>query len=112
MQSEKAFRLGLKPHKSFAMRKEHDFLGELELQDHLYYGVQTHRALQNFNITGIAISQEPLFIKAMALVKKAAAPLERSPRTSETSPDIFIIHPTNGIFKIVSLLNHFISILR
>jgi len=73
MQSEKAFRLGLKPHKSFIMRKEHDFLGELELQDHLYYGVQTHRALQNFNITGIAISQEPLFIKAMALVKKAAA---------------------------------------
>ena len=30
------------------MRKEHDFLGELEVADELYYGVQTIRALENF----------------------------------------------------------------
>ena len=34
------------------MRKEHDFLGELEVADELYYGVQTIRALENFHITG------------------------------------------------------------
>ena len=28
------------------MRKEHDFLGELEVADELYYGVQTIRALE------------------------------------------------------------------
>ena len=31
------------------MRKEHDFLGELEVADELYYGVQTIRALENFH---------------------------------------------------------------
>ena len=34
------------------MRKEHDFLGELEVPDEVYYGVQTLRAMENFAITG------------------------------------------------------------
>ena len=34
------------------MRKEHDFLGELEVPDDVYYGVQTMRAVENFYITG------------------------------------------------------------
>jgi aspartate ammonia-lyase len=55
------------------MRREHDFLGELEIPDNAYYGVQTLRALDNFNITGIPISKEPLFIQAFGAVKKAAA---------------------------------------
>lgn len=55
------------------MRKEHDFLGELEIPDNIYYGVQTLRALHNFHISEIPISKEPLFIRAFAYVKKAAA---------------------------------------
>lgn len=54
-------------------RLEHDFLGEREIENSKYYGVQTLRALENFNITGLPISREPLFIKAFAHVKKAAA---------------------------------------
>jgi aspartate ammonia-lyase len=54
-------------------RKEHDFLGEKEIPNELYYGVQTLRAKENFDITGIPISSEPLLIKAFAYVKKAAA---------------------------------------
>lgn len=54
-------------------RIEHDFLGEREIDNTLYYGVQTLRALENFNITGLPISREPLFIEAFAYVKKAAA---------------------------------------
>lgn len=53
------------------MRKEHDFLGELEVSDELYYGVQTLRALENFNITGKKLDHD--FIRAMAMVKKASA---------------------------------------
>ena len=53
------------------MRKEHDFLGELEIPDEAYYGVQTMRAMENFQITGY--TADPLFIKALGLVKKAAA---------------------------------------
>ncbi len=54
-------------------RVEHDFLGEKEIPDNVYYGVQTARALENFQITGIPSSKEPLMIQAMAYVKKAAA---------------------------------------
>ena len=53
------------------MRTEHDFLGELEVPDDVYYGVQTMRAIENFNITGQKL--DPDFIKALATVKKAAA---------------------------------------
>ena len=53
------------------MRKEHDFLGELEVADDVYYGVQTTRAIENFKITGQHL--DPDFIKSMAEVKKAAA---------------------------------------
>ncbi|PZF72480.1 aspartate ammonia-lyase [Taibaiella soli] len=54
-------------------RVEHDFLGEKQIPNDKYYGVQTLRAKENFNITGTPISKEPLFIKAFAYVKKAAA---------------------------------------
>lgn len=54
-------------------RVEHDFIGELEIEDDVYYGVQTFRALQNFNITGDKLSSYPGFVKAFAQVKKAAA---------------------------------------
>lgn len=54
-------------------RIEHDFVGELEIPNENYYGIQTYRATENFNITGIPLSKEPLVIKAFAMVKKAAA---------------------------------------
>lgn len=54
-------------------RIEHDFLGEKEIPNNLYYGVQTLRAKENFDITGIPISNEPYFIQAFGYVKKAAA---------------------------------------
>ena len=53
------------------MRKEHDFLGELEVPDEAYYGVQTLRAIENFSITGSRLDVD--FIQALAKVKKAAA---------------------------------------
>ena len=53
------------------MRIEHDFLGDMEVPDDVYYGVQTMRAIENFNITGQKL--DPDFIKALATVKKAAA---------------------------------------
>ena len=53
------------------MRKEHDFLGELEVPDEAYYGVQTMRAIENFSITGRKLDID--LIQALAKVKKAAA---------------------------------------
>lgn len=54
-------------------RVEHDFIGELELSDDVFYGVQTFRALNNFDITGEHLCDYPNFIYAYAKVKKAAA---------------------------------------
>lgn len=56
-----------------AIRKEHDFIGELEISDDVYYGVQTFRALENFHMTGRRIKDYPFFVKAFAQIKKAAA---------------------------------------
>ncbi|MGZ9106818.1 MAG: lyase family protein, partial [Rhodoplanes sp.] len=55
------------------MRLEKDFLGEKELPDTAYYGVQTLRGKENFHITGLPMSTEPFFVKAFGYVKKAAA---------------------------------------
>jgi aspartate ammonia-lyase len=52
-------------------RIEHDFLGDREVPADAYYGVQTLRGAENFPITGLPI--HPALIRAMAIVKKAAA---------------------------------------
>ena len=54
-------------------RVEHDLLGERELPAASYYGVQTLRAMENFQITGIPISHYAEFIYSLAEIKKAAA---------------------------------------
>ena len=55
------------------VRIESDFLGEREIPNDVYYGVQTLRGIENFKITGLPISLEPFFIQAFGYVKKAAA---------------------------------------
>lgn len=52
-------------------RIESDFLGEKEIDDSAYYGVQSLRALENFPITGYRLNTD--LIRALAMVKKAAA---------------------------------------
>ncbi len=54
-------------------RKEHDLLGDRYVRNDVYYGVQTLRALENFNISGVPLSFYPTLIKGFAMVKKAAA---------------------------------------
>ncbi|MCP4750373.1 MAG: aspartate ammonia-lyase [Proteobacteria bacterium] len=54
-------------------RTEHDLLGNREVPQECYYGVQTLRALENFNISGITLNFFPVLIEAFASVKMAAA---------------------------------------
>jgi aspartate ammonia-lyase len=54
-------------------RSEHDLLGDREIPYEAYYGIQTLRALENFNITRVAISHHADFIIALAQTKKACA---------------------------------------
>ncbi len=54
-------------------RGEHDLLGERDVPYEYYYGIQTLRGFENFNITGISLSLYPRLIEALAMVKMAAA---------------------------------------
>ena len=55
------------------VRVEKDLLGEKKIPAGAYYGVQTARALENFQISGINIDHYPGFVEAWAIVKLAAA---------------------------------------
>jgi aspartate ammonia-lyase len=54
-------------------REEHDLLGYRNVPAEACYGVQTLRAKENFNISGVNISFYPEIVYALAMVKKAAA---------------------------------------
>ena len=60
-----------------AFRSEHDLLGDREIPAAAYYGVHTLRAVENFPITGIAVSAYPDLIRALACIKQAAAVANR-----------------------------------
>jgi aspartate ammonia-lyase len=55
------------------VRMEKDLLGEKAVPAEAYYGVQTARALENFQISGVLINHYPGFVEAWAMVKLAAA---------------------------------------
>lgn len=54
-------------------RIEHDLLGDLEVPRDAYWGVHTARARDNFPISGVPIGHYRSLIRAIALVKAAAA---------------------------------------
>ncbi len=55
------------------VRVEKDLLGEKQIPASAYYGVQTARALENFQLSGIPINHYPGYVEAWAIVKLAAA---------------------------------------
>lgn len=54
-------------------RIEHDLLGDKAVPANAYYGVQTARALENFQISNVPMNFYPEFVEAFAIVKVAAA---------------------------------------
>ena len=56
-------------------RTEEDSLGEMQVPADAYWGAQTQRAVENFPISGIGMSRR--FIRALGVVKKAAAQANR-----------------------------------
>ncbi|MGY2803001.1 aspartate ammonia-lyase [Thermostichus sp. MS-CIW-25] len=53
------------------VRRERDSMGERQLPQSVYYGIQTVRALENFPISGL--KPLPEYVEACVLIKKAAA---------------------------------------
>jgi aspartate ammonia-lyase len=54
-------------------RTEKDLLGDKQIPADAYYGVQTARALENFQISGVTTKFYPDYVRAYAMVKLAAA---------------------------------------
>ena len=52
-------------------RIERDVIGEVKIEDDEYYGINTYRAKNNFQISGIVEDRD--HIKAMTIVKRSAA---------------------------------------
>ena len=58
-------------------RREHDLLGERDVPQSALYGIQTLRAMENFAISGVELSDFKTLIEAIAAVKQAAAEANR-----------------------------------
>src|SRR5205814_9369167 len=56
-------------------RIETDSLGNVEVPSHALYGAQTQRAIENFPVSGLRLPRR--VIRALALIKKAAAEINR-----------------------------------
>jgi len=59
------------------IRRERDLLGELEVPAHALYGIHTLRSLNNLSFSGRKLGDYPVYVGALATVKKAAARANR-----------------------------------
>lgn len=58
-------------------RREKDLLGTKDVPGAAYYGIQTLRALENFQLSDRRVGQCKEFVSALAIVKHAAANANR-----------------------------------
>ena len=59
------------------LRTESDLIGAVELPSDVYYGVNTVRAAENFQLSSTRVEQFPELIEALAIIKHAAAAANR-----------------------------------
>lgn len=59
--------------KAHQTRIEHDCIGSAEIPAEAYWGIHTLRAIDNFPVSGITVSDHPELIRAYAQVKQACA---------------------------------------
>jgi len=76
-------------------RTEKDSLGEKQVPAEAYYGIQTHRAVENYPISGYRA--HPILIRAMGMVKKAAALANRELKLVESKRAAAIIQAAEEV---------------
>lgn len=76
-------------------RMESDSIGTMAVPEQVYYGVQTLRAKENFDITGYRM--HPAFINSMAWIKKAAAITNQNAGTLDAKTASAIIQACDEI---------------
>ncbi len=78
-----------------ATRMERDTMGELPVPSNAYYGVQTARAIENFPISSLRIPRA--MIRAMGLIKRAAASVNHSLKLLDKKPADAIIRAATEV---------------
>jgi len=73
------------------IRMEHDLLGDVAVPADAYWGVHTLRALENFPITGKPIGSYTPLVRALALIKQAAAEVNAALGHLDTSKAAAIV---------------------
>jgi len=91
-----------------ATRREHDLLGEADVPAEAYWGIHTLRAVENFPITGVPIGHFPELIRALALVKQAAARANRRLKQLPAEKAEAIDHACSLIAKDGCFLDQFV----
>lgn len=79
------------------MRQEHDVIGTVGIDDRLYYGINTARAVENFGPAGEP--HDVLFIRAYLAVKKAAAMTNQALGSLDSEKAAFIIKAIDAIIE-------------
>jgi len=78
-------------------RIERDALGELQVPENAYYGIQTLRASRNFPISGL--TNHPALIQGMVTVKKACAQANRDSGRLGAEESEAIVQACDDILK-------------
>jgi len=78
-------------------RTEKDSLGTKQVPAHAYYGIQTHRAVENYPISGHRAHFS--LIRAMGLIKKAAALANRDLRLIDAKRAAAIIRAADEVIS-------------
>jgi fumarate hydratase class II len=79
------------------VRIEKDSLGEVQVPTSAYYGAQTQRAVQNFPISGM--KPYPAFIWSMAVIKRAAAEVNRDLGLLDPKVAEAIVHAAQEVIE-------------
>ena len=72
-------------------------MGELSVPSNAYYGVQTARAIENFPISSLRIPRA--MIRAMGLIKRAAAAVNYSLKLLDKKPADAIVHAATEVVE-------------
>jgi aspartate ammonia-lyase len=78
-------------------RVERDSLGERHIPKDAYYGVQTHRAMENFPISGLR--PKPAYVEATVHIKRAAAVVNKQLGLLEEKKADAIIHAADEVLS-------------
>ncbi|MEC7981107.1 MAG: class II fumarate hydratase [Candidatus Neomarinimicrobiota bacterium] len=78
-------------------RQEKDSMGHIDVPENKYYGAQTQRSLQNFEIGGETFQRE--FIRAYGILKKAAAAVNFSKGRLEKDVADAILQSTDQVIN-------------